>query len=131
VINLETVWRRIGRKGDAGEVSTGVRNSATFEAQSARKTMRKVILLLAIATVFASGALAAKPSLAQDVKRMSVEELKSMLGNPGLVVIDVRADGDWKSSTLKIKGAVREDPEKVDTWMSEYPKDKTLLFYCA
>jgi hypothetical protein len=93
--------------------------------------MRKVILLLAIVTVFAMAALAASPSLAQDVKRMGVEELKSMLGSPGLVVIDVRADEDWKSSTLMIKGAMREDPEKVDTWMSKYPKDKTLLFYCA
>jgi hypothetical protein len=96
-----------------------------------RKKMRKVVLLLAIASVLAVAALAVTPSLAQDAKRMSVEELKSMLGSPGLVVIDVRADGDWKSSTLKIKGAVREDPEKVDTWMSRYPKDETLLFYCA
>jgi rhodanese-related sulfurtransferase len=93
--------------------------------------MRKVILLLAIASVFAMAAMAVSPSRAQDPKRIGVEELKSMLGSPGLVVIDVRADGDWKSSTLKIKGAVREDPEKVDTWMSKYPKDKTLVFYCA
>jgi rhodanese-related sulfurtransferase len=32
---------------------------------------------------------------------------------------------------VKIKGAVREDLEKVDTWMNKYPKDKTLVFYCA
>jgi hypothetical protein len=114
-----------------GGVSIGVENSATFEAHSGRKTMRKSILLLAIALVFTAAALAATPSLGQDAKRMSVEQLRSMLGNSGLVIIDVRADGDWKSSTLKIKGAVREDPEKVDTWMSKYPKDKTLLFYCA
>jgi len=93
--------------------------------------MRKIILLVAMATVFALAAFFALPAAAQDVKRMTIEELKGMLGNPGLVVIDVRRDGDWQSSAVKVKGAVREDPEKADTWMSKYPKDKTLVFYCA
>jgi rhodanese-related sulfurtransferase len=62
---------------------------------------------------------------------MTIEELKGMLGNPDLVIVDVRRDGDWKSSKVKIKGAVREDQEKVEAWMSKYAKDKTLVFYCA
>ena len=93
--------------------------------------MRKVIVLMAIVMVFAVAAVFATPAVAQETKRMSIEELKGMLGNPDLVIVDVRRDGDWKSSKVKIKGAVREDPEKVDTWMSKYPKDKTLVFYCA
>jgi rhodanese-related sulfurtransferase len=71
------------------------------------------------------------PAAAQEVKRATIEELKGMLGNPDLVIVDVRRDGDWKSSKVKIKGAVREDQEKVETWMGKYPKDKTLVFYCA
>jgi predicted sulfurtransferase len=110
---------------------TGVRNSASFQGQTWRKKMRRLILFLAIAMAFAVTAFSARPAPAQDVKRMSIEQLKSMLGNPDLVIIDVRRDGDWNASTLKVKGAVREDPEKVDTWMSKYPKDKTLVFYCA
>jgi hypothetical protein len=93
--------------------------------------MREVTVLMAIIMVFAVMAFFASPSLAQDVKRMSIEELKGMLGNPDLVIIDARRDGDWKLSKVKIKGAVREDLEKVDTWMNKYPKDKTLVFYCA
>jgi rhodanese-related sulfurtransferase len=62
---------------------------------------------------------------------MSIEELKGMLGSPDLVIIDVRREGDWKSSTVKVKGSVREDADKVDAWMNKYPKDKTLVFYCA
>jgi len=93
--------------------------------------MRKRILFLAIVMVFAAAAVFASSSAAQDVKRMTIEELKGMLGNPDLVIIDVRRDGDWKSSKVKIKGAVREDQDKVDAWMSKYPKDKTLVFYCA
>ena len=84
-----------------------------------------------MATVFALAAFFATPAAAQDVKRMTIEELKGMLGNPDLVIVDVRRDGDWKSSEAKIKGAVREDQDKVDAWMNKYPKDKTLVFYCA
>jgi hypothetical protein len=106
-------------------------NSATSKPQTWRKKMRKIILLLAIAMVFALAAFFTTPAAAQEAKRMSIEELKGMLGSPDLVIVDVRRDEDWKSGAVKVKGAVREDPEKVDTWMSRYPKDKTLVFYCA
>jgi hypothetical protein len=43
----------------------------------------------------------------------------------------VRTEGDWKADKFKIKGAVREDPNQVKSWMSKYGKDKTLVFYCA
>ena len=93
--------------------------------------MRKLNLLVAVVTVFALAAVFAMPAAAQEAKRMTIEELKGMLGNPDLVIVVVRRDGDWNSSAIKVKGALREDPEKVDTWMSKYPKDKTLVFYCA
>jgi len=66
------------------------------------------------------------------VPKMTKEELKSLLGNPDLVVVDVRVSSEWKKSEHKIKGAVREDPEKaIDSWADKYPKDKTLVFYCS
>ena len=40
--------------------------------------------------------------------RMTKEELKPMLGNPDVLIVDVRADKDWADSDLKIKGAARE-----------------------
>ncbi len=67
----------------------------------------------------------------QDVPRMTKEELKPLLGNPDVIIIDVRANTDWEGDTLMIKGAVREDPTQVASWMDKYPKGKTLLFYCA
>jgi predicted sulfurtransferase len=70
-------------------------------------------------------------AFSQDVPRITKEELKAMLGNPEVVVVDVRAGSDWRASTMKIKGAIREDPGNVDSWMSKYSKDKTLVFYCA
>ena len=66
-----------------------------------------------------------------DAPRMTKEELKAVLGNPDLFIIDVRYGKDWTDSDLKIRGAVREDPEAFKSWASKYPKDKTLVFYCA
>jgi rhodanese-related sulfurtransferase len=71
------------------------------------------------------------PALSQEVPRITKEELKEMLEKPDIVVVDVRAESDWKASKMKIKGAVREEPEKIDSWMDKYSKEKTLIFYCA
>jgi hypothetical protein len=71
-------------------------------------------------------------NVAMDTKtpRMAKEELKTLLGNPEVIVVDVRIADQWKKSDWKIKGAVREDPKKDPrTWMSKYPKDKTMVFY--
>jgi rhodanese-related sulfurtransferase len=67
----------------------------------------------------------------QEVPRITKEELKEMLGKPEVIVVDVRAASDWTASTTKIRGAVREETDKIDSWMSKYSKDKTLVFYCA
>jgi hypothetical protein len=66
-----------------------------------------------------------------DAPRMTTDDLKLMLGNPDLIIVDVRYGKDWTESDLKIRGAVREDPEIFDSWAKKYPKDKTLVFYCA
>jgi len=70
-------------------------------------------------------------TMAAEVSKMTKEELKGILGNPETVLIDVRTGSDWSVSEFKIKGAVREDAAKVADWIGKYPKDKTLVFYCA
>jgi rhodanese-related sulfurtransferase len=65
-----------------------------------------------------------------DVPRMTKDELKAMLGNPDLVIIDVRLERDWNKSDSKIKGAVREEPVHIESWANKYPKDKILVLYC-
>jgi rhodanese-related sulfurtransferase len=66
-----------------------------------------------------------------DAPRITKEELKANLDSPNLIIIDVRRGTDWTGSDLKIKGAVREDPEAAESWANKYPKAKTLVFYCA
>jgi rhodanese-related sulfurtransferase len=65
-----------------------------------------------------------------DIPRMSKDDLKAMLGSPDLVIIDVRLEGDWNKSDSKIMGAIREDPDHVESWANKYPKDKVLVLYC-
>jgi len=69
------------------------------------------------------------PAMSQEVPRISKEDLKEMLGKPDVVIVDVRTGSDWNASTVKVKGAVREEADKVDSWVEKYPKDKTLVFY--
>ena len=68
---------------------------------------------------------------AQDVPRISKDQLKAELGSPDVILIDVRTESDWKQSNEKIAGAVRMDPETVDTWAATLPKAKEIILYCA
>jgi hypothetical protein len=69
---------------------------------------------------------------AGDVPRITKEEMKSMLGNPEVIILDVRAERDWEGSKEKIQGAVREDPSKqTKSWAEKYSQEKTLILYCA
>ncbi len=70
-------------------------------------------------------------AMSADVPRMTQDELRALLGNPDLVILDVRASSDWTASGLKIKGAVREEPNDIASWANKYSKDKTLVLYCA
>ena len=69
---------------------------------------------------------------AGDVPRMTKEELKPMLGNPEVIIVDVRAGNDWNGSKEKIQGAVREDPNKnAKSWAGKYSQEKMMILYCS
>jgi 3-mercaptopyruvate sulfurtransferase SseA len=67
-----------------------------------------------------------------EAPRVSKEQLLSMMEKPDVVILDVRESESWKESKQKIRGAVREAPEKdIQGWLDKYPKEKTLVFYCS
>jgi rhodanese-related sulfurtransferase len=68
---------------------------------------------------------------ADDTHSMTKEQLMPMLGKSDVIIIDVRSKYDWDESKVKIKGAVRENGLKFGSWMKKYPKDKTIVLYCA
>lgn len=65
-----------------------------------------------------------------DIPKLSVNEIKRSLGNPDMIIIDVRRTRIWWRSGNKILTAIRENPSRVSQWAGKYPKDKTLVFYC-
>ena len=58
-----------------------------------------------------------------ETARMSKEDLESRLGDSGTVVIDVRRQ--QKEAQSKIKNAVFEDPDRVDSWAKNIRKIRT------
>ena len=88
-------------------------------------------MVLMAAALFISGLEISVMAMGKGVEapRMTTEELRSLIGNPEVVVIDVRIGDEWTKSNERIQGAVREDPEKYNQWAVKYPKEKTLVFY--
>ena len=93
-----------------------------------KKTISAVSKILVGLTLLAACSLNA---VSGSAPRITKEELKSMLGNAKLVIVDVRRSKDWNASEYKIKDAVRVDPDprKVDSWANSYGKDKTIVVY--
>lgn len=99
--------------------------------------MKKVQSFLAIGAAFflLLGVTAtAWPMAAKQGKqtlRISKEEVKAMLGQPDVTILDVRTRPEWNSTNLKIRGAIREEPDRVDSWAVKYDKHKTIILYCS
>jgi rhodanese-related sulfurtransferase len=89
--------------------------------------IKKAILALILLNVFIGPIMVH----ADDGRLMTKEQLRPLLGSPDLIIIDVRTNYDWDNSKTKIKGAVREEGMKFGSWMNKYPKDKTIVIYCA
>lgn len=90
----------------------------------------KLLLFILLVLICGCNSIGGKPA-GEQVPRMSIEDLKARLGSTDLIVLDVRQPGDWFAGKTKIAGAIREDPGKFDRWRGKYPKDKTLVLYCA
>ena len=88
------------------------------------------LILAGILAVFLAG-LGAQVAAAQTVPLITKEELKPGIGSPNVVIIDVRAGKDWNASEKKIKGAVREDPDKLESWAKKYKHSQDIVVYCA
>ncbi len=93
-------------------------------------------LLLNLFIVFGMGIVVrgagrGRASRSSKISLISKKSLQAMLASPELVLIDVRNSTDWESGDSKIRGAIREDPQKVEEWTQNYSPNKTLVFYCS
>jgi rhodanese-related sulfurtransferase len=94
--------------------------------------MRRFIgVMVALIVGQAAAVLLATTIAMAGVPLITAEDLKAKLGDHDLTILDVRRDAHWNASDRKIVGAVREDPEAVQSWAGKYAHDRTLVLYCA
>ena len=91
------------------------------------KAIVKMILIMALGASI--GCVSATTATNKDSSTITTQELRSILDDPDVVILDVRPEQQWKASELKIRGAVYENPKKVGSWAGKYSKDKMLILY--
>ena len=62
---------------------------------------------------------------------LSPNELKKLLDGKSVTLLDVRRKADYEVEPNLIPGASWRDPEQVESWSRELPKDKPVVVYCA
>ncbi|MDZ7761467.1 MAG: rhodanese-like domain-containing protein [Desulfovermiculus sp.] len=65
------------------------------------------------------------------VPRMSIHQLKDIMGKKDLVILDTRLFNQWKASQKKIPGAEHHSSFEASEWAEEYDKESTIVLYCA
>ena len=62
-------------------------------------------------------------------RSIKAQDLKSQINN--VTLIDVRRKLDLDADTAKIPGAAWHDPEQIETWAAQLPKDQAVVLYCV
>jgi hypothetical protein len=92
----------------------------------------RVRTLASLAGLIALGiALGTWAASANDVPRMDADDLLDQLGEPHIVVIDVRSAGSWDDSGEKITGAFRATHFDAQSWAKDLDRSKTYVLYCS
>jgi hypothetical protein len=92
----------------------------------------KPVFIAVLATAFLLTALSgytAPPATVEQVPRLTKDQVKDMLGNPDVVIVDIRFIKQWEQSDQKIPGALFAEPENFDAFVKIHPKEKTYIFY--
>lgn len=65
-------------------------------------------------------------------RMITSEELKNLLKkNDAITFLDVRRNADYEAEPIQIPLSERRDPEAVDAWSRELPKDRPAVVYCV
>ena len=83
--------------------------------------------------IFINSAIAADiPTRTSDVKRITIEELKSLQNKESVVVIDTRAPGQWLRAKDKVPGAMRlQSHNDLEDFKAKVPTDQAIATYCT
>jgi 3-mercaptopyruvate sulfurtransferase SseA len=71
----------------------------------------------------------ARNTAPDNVRRVTITELRDMLDQGKAVVVDVRGDEAYKQE--HIKGSLNIAENQLSARSGELPKDKLIVFYCS
>ena len=92
-------------------------------------TRPSAFILLSLLLVQGCDALTRAKHSIQGIEKITPTELKELLNDKEITILDVRDAGDWDASDMKIPGAKRESPYTVTAWKDNYQKDQKLVLY--
>ncbi|MFP4031322.1 MAG: rhodanese-like domain-containing protein [Desulfococcaceae bacterium] len=72
----------------------------------------------------------AAPVLGQEVSRIEPDKLEGLLGAPDLMVVDVRSNGQRRSSGRKIRTALLARSNRLENWTGDLAKKGMIVLYC-
>jgi hypothetical protein len=89
----------------------------------------RVFLLSALLAGLAINVDPTDASSSGNIPFISIAELKAKLGEPSVVILDVRIPKHIAASRFKVKGAVWVNPKEIDQWVQSFSKDATYVLY--
>jgi rhodanese-related sulfurtransferase len=64
-------------------------------------------------------------------RTINPQELKSIIDNKDVTVIDVRRKDDYAADNSVIPGSTWFDPANIDNWCTTLPENKEVVLYCV
>ena len=66
-----------------------------------------------------------------DDLRISVAEAKGRIDAGKAIVLDVVSSGSWPGLSRAIAGAIRINPDDIEKYYKQLPKEKQIIAYCT
>jgi rhodanese-related sulfurtransferase len=65
------------------------------------------------------------------VRTLTPQELRQSATEGNMLLFDVRRESDFAADPQTLPGAERRDPEQVEAWAKDLPRDKEVIIYCV
>ncbi len=94
-----------------------------------RRKAALITLVIPLVLALALAGYTATFDSVEQVPRLTMDQVKEMLGKPDVVILDVRYIKQFEQSDKKLPGATWVDPEKIADYAASIPRDKTIITY--
>jgi|HigsolmetaAR202D_1030399.scaffolds.fasta_scaffold81779_1 rhodanese-related sulfurtransferase len=65
------------------------------------------------------------------MQRINPQELQREREAGGVLILDVRSSSAFEQATEHIPGDMRRDPDQLEQWYRELPREQHVVAYCT